>query len=66
MHSLLFCGEKNQRRMWHCHSNDGTFLSIITTCRFSNIDFISPISGAIVPCVSAWLVQRLLMQSTLK
>ena len=44
MHILLFC-EKNQRHMWHCHGNDGIFLPIITTCEFSNIDFISPISG---------------------
>lgn len=52
-----FCysvGKKNQRHVWHCHGNDGIFPPIITTCRFSNIDFISPISGAIVEGISAW------------
>lgn len=45
MHILLVFGEENPRHVWHCHGNNGIFPSIITTCRFSNIDFISPIYG---------------------
>lgn len=60
----IFCcsvKKRNQRHGWHCHGNNEIFPSIITTCGFSNIDFISPISGSIVQCISAWLVQRFLM-----
>ena len=44
-----FCDyEIKSKMLRHCHGNDGIFPSIITMCRFSNIDPISPISGVII------------------